>query len=157
MSRYSHVLSVAGLLGALVSAGCGGDARVELAAADSVTALGNAFHVAFGEYHAEILAVDTAREAGAIEAFVARVRNDAAAPEALDGHAEKFTAALAKLRADRLVEQERYLATRENLAALQDVAAGLRQMGLTGLRLENDTQAVLEKALTRQSSLSTAP
>jgi hypothetical protein len=138
-----------GLLAAV--GGCGGDARVELAAADSLEALGGAFQVAFAEYHGEVVAGDEARESSAVEAFVARARRDASAPEALDAHAAQFAAALAKLRADRNAEQERYLATRENLAALREVATGLRQSGLAGLQLEADTRALLDKMLTRNA------
>jgi hypothetical protein len=142
------------LIAALSLAGCGGDARVELAASDSVKTLADAFTEALGEYHAELVAADDAREAGAIAAFVERTRRDADDPAVLEQHAAQFAAALGKVRSDRTVEQQRFLDARGHAALLHETADGLRQIGLAGLRLEESTRQVLDDALAGRTATS---
>lgn len=76
----------------LLLAGCGGDAQMELTAADAIDAVAGQMAVTIDEYHRDVSRSDDAREAGAVAAFVARVRADAAddagrAARGVEGHA----------------------------------------------------------------------
>jgi hypothetical protein len=152
MRRTSYRWWVAALALGAAGGGCGGDARVELAASDSVKTLADAVNQAVGEYHAEIEAADDVREAAALAAFIDRTRRDAGDSGALDQHAVQFAAALGRVRSDRGVEQQRYLAARQHAALLHETADGLRRIGLAGLQLEQGTRQVLEDALAGNSA-----
>ncbi len=134
--------------------GCGGDARVELAAADSMNAVGDAFALAVTEYHEETVRSDDARERGAVRAFAERVRRDADDEAKTEAHEEALLAALARIRADRAAEWERFRTSLDNVVVLREAAAGLRRLAVESLSLEDETrryfQGVLERLNTAQ-------
>lgn len=128
----------------LVVAGCGGDARVELSAADAVTAVAGQMDGALAEYHKEVSRADDAREGEVVRAFVARVRADSADSEALDQHSEQFGSALARIRQDRETEWSRRSAVAENVQVLREIAKGLQRIGLQSLSLQDEMRRYLE-------------
>jgi hypothetical protein len=123
--------------------GCGGDARVELAAADALIVAADRMDTAVAEYHGEVSRFDDARESAVVAAFITRVQADAANKDALAGHSAEFEAALRKIRADRAVEQDRRTATMENVAVIREVAAGLQRMGIDSLSLQDELKRYL--------------
>jgi hypothetical protein len=133
--------------------GCGGDAQVELSAAETMDALAGQMEVAMGEYHGEVMAGDDGREQAVADAFVARVMRDREQEEAvLEGHAEAFRSALAGIRADRGVELKRYEAAMENVDALREVADGLRRVGVESLGLQDELRRYVSSLLERRAS-----
>ena len=71
-------------------AGCGGSAKLELAAGDALLAVADEMEVTVAEYHDDVSRLDDARESAAISAFVARVQADAGDSAAVDAHATAF-------------------------------------------------------------------
>jgi len=124
-------------------AGCGGDARLELAAADALAAAAERMQTAVDDYHAEMTAFDDSREEAVTEAFVQRVRADAADEQAVAVHSAEFKSALGRIRADRAVEQQRRAAAVENLGVVREVADGLRRMGVESLTLSDEMRRYL--------------
>jgi hypothetical protein len=124
-------------------AGCGGDARLELAAADALAAAAERMQTAVDEYHAEMAAFDDSREEAVTEAFVRRVRADAANEQALAAHSAEFKSALGRIREDRAVEQQRRGAAVENVGVVREVADGLRRMGVESLTLSDEMRRYL--------------
>ncbi|MBN1510980.1 MAG: hypothetical protein JXB13_03115 [Phycisphaerae bacterium] len=142
-------LVLAGALLATVTAGCGGDARVELSAATAIQQLTSGLAVAIEEYHAEVGAADDRREAAVVDAFITRIRADHADPAATDQHAEAFRAALDRVRADRAVEWRRYHRTRDMLETLDEIRDGLQQLAIDSLTLSDELRRYLHDMLTR--------
>lgn len=128
----------------LMAAGCGGDARVELSAADALGAVAGQMERTIGEYHAEVAAYDDARESGVVAAFVSRVRRDAADEAAMSAHAVEFEAALRKIRGDREVEWSRRSAAMDNVAALREVSRGLQKLAIQSLSLQDEMKRYLQ-------------
>ena len=127
---------------ACVIAGCGGDARVELAAADALHAVARSMELAVNEYHQEVDRYDQTRDDAVIAAFVERVRSNSQAAE-LDGSVADFKAALGKIREDRRVEWGRRTAAMENIDVLREVADGLHKIGLDSLNLRDEVRRYL--------------
>ena len=123
-----------------VCIGCVGDGRATLSAMDSVDVLGDALAGALGEYHDDLERLDDEREQAVIDAFVGRVRRDVAGGVSDEADAAAFRLALAQIRADRRVALERYLASRENLAAIREVTSGLRRLALESMSLQDETR-----------------
>lgn len=135
----------------LLAAGCGGDARVELSAADALTAVAAQMRVALEEYHLEVEAADDARESAVTRAFVERVRQDAIDAARLDQHALAFEEALRRVRADRKTEWQRRTAAQSQVEAVLEVARGLRRIGVEGLALQDEVKRYLGTLLERRS------
>lgn len=135
----------------LLAAGCGGDARVELSAADALTAVAAQMRVALDEYHAEVETADDARGSSVTRAFVERVRQDAADAARLDQHALAFEEALRRVRADRKTEWQRRTAAQSQVEAVLEVARGLRRIGIEGLTLQDEVKRYLGTLLERRS------
>ncbi len=135
-------------------AGClGGDARVELAAADSLDALAAELRLVVDEYHADLGAADDARQSDVVSAFIARVRADSSDDVATAAHAAAFESALRHLRVDREVAFERRTAAQENLNIVHDTADGLRRVGVASLSLEDEAKRyLLDFIATRQAA-----
>lgn len=146
MPRSSYLLIRAAMAAALpVFAGCGADARVELAAADVIRSAADQMATAVNEYHGEVCQGDDMREAELIAAFVARVRmEDPTNSEAVEQHTQQFKDALAKTRADRGVEWQRMTAACDNIDTLREVADGLQRMGISSLTLQDDLRRYLD-------------
>lgn len=126
-------------LACLFLAGCtGGDALVEMSAADALEALARQTRVALDEYHADLGGADDAREAGVIAAFVDRTRRDVQDDAKLTAHARDFAAALARLRGDRQTAWQRHSAARENVTQVEEVARGLRRLAMQSLSLRDE-------------------
>ncbi len=141
--RAVRWVAAAALVGvALGACGCGGDARVELAAAEALDRVAGQLDAALGEYTAEVAAADRSREADAISAFVVRVQG-AADEEEVARHMTEFNEALARLRADQWTEWQRYQASRENVAAVREVADGLRRVAIATLTVQDDVRRYL--------------
>jgi len=138
------------VLGVAMLAGCGGDARVELAAAESIQSVAAQIEVALAEYRAEIEAADDGRERAAIDAFVARVQRDAQDQQSVEAHADQFAQALQKLGRDRRTEWSRHHAAMDNVALLREMAGGLQRLAIDSLTLKDETQryilALIENA-----------
>ncbi len=130
----------AGVAGAV---GCGGDARVELAASDALDGVAAQMQTAFAEYHGEVEAFDDGREAAVTAAFIARIRRDAADEAKCEQHGTEFAAALARIRADRRTEGVRSSRAAEQVAAVREVAAGLRRIGIASLSLQDEMRRYL--------------
>jgi hypothetical protein len=145
-SKRSIARSVlVGLAGAtfLGMPGCGGDARVEFAAADALETLAGSLDVAVREYHADLEREDDAREAAVIAAFVNRLRNSAADPAAQERHVADFTTALGRIRSDRACAGGRFNAAQDNLDTLREVTEGLRRLALESLTLRDEARRYL--------------
>ncbi len=135
-------------LGSVVmAAGCGGDARVDFAAADTLEAMAKQLQQGFAEYHADLAASDETREAEAIAAFVARLKKDAADDAQVEQHTEAFSAALAKLRQDRRVAEQRLRNGQDNVAGLNEVARGLRKLAIESLTVQDEIRRYFRQLL----------
>ena len=132
-----------------VCIGCVGDGRTTLSAMDSVDVLGDALAGALGEYHDDLERLDDEREQAVIDAFVVRVRRDVAGGVSDEADAAAFRSALAQIRADRRVALERYLASRENLAAIREVTSGLRRLALESMSLQDETRRYFSDLIER--------
>ena len=131
------------------AAGCGGDARVELSAAESLDRVAREVESALQEYHAEVEGSDDRREARLASDFAARVRRDVKNAEVVDQHAADFMRALSKIRDDRRVEWERHDATMDHVAVMREVGNGLREIALQNLRLDEQTRRYFDEVLQR--------
>lgn len=125
---------------AALAAGCVGDARVELAAAQSLEQLAAAMDQSVREYHDEIAVSDDEREAAIVSAYLTRVRADAANPESLASHERDLVAALEKLREDRDVEAMRFAASADNVALLRETATRLRHSAIKTAAMNKETR-----------------
>lgn len=138
MSR-SIVLFLAIASGAALGAGCrGGDALVEISAADALDAISAQTRLALDEFHADLGRADDAREAGIIAAFVRRARRDAVEDEKMAVHTRDFTAALGKLRADRETAWQRHFRAIDNVDRIDEVAGGLRRLARQSVSLSDE-------------------
>ena len=129
------------LLGAM--AGCGGDARVELSAADGIRAAADQMELTLREYYQEVSTYDDSREAAVVSAFVGRLKADRENDAAIDGHAAAFAEALVKIRRDREVEYARRAAAGDNVAVLRELARGLERLGIESLTLKDEVKRYL--------------
>lgn len=155
MSRRCAVMCGGAVMIASVVSGCmGGDAGLELSAADALTAVAGQMEVTLSEYHQEVVQADNGREAEVIAAFIRRVRTDAADESAVDGHAGEFAAALGRIRGDREVEFERRGAARDNVGVLREVAGGLRRLAVESLTLDGEMRRYLEGWMNRKAEVS---
>ncbi len=135
--------AVAAVVVFVAAAGCAGNARVDLAAADALDSLAAATRTALVEYHDELEAADSRRESAAIDAFIARIRRDNDDEQLCAAHAAAFKTALARVREDRHVELERYRAALDNADTAVEVADGLRRLAVQSLTLEDETRRYL--------------
>jgi len=134
----AKIMLICGTL--IAHVGCGGDARVNLAAADSVEALAANLATALTEYHNDLERSDDARERAAVYAFVERLRADVADEAKTNAHTGDFVTAMERLLADRQVEWRRYTASIENVSTLREVAEGLRRLAMESLSLEDEAR-----------------
>jgi len=134
-----------GIMGAAVGlAGCvGGDARVEMAAADSMDALAAQLELALGEYHTDLAQADDERQADVVAALIHRLKTDCGQEELSAQHGLRFQEAMARMRQDRETALQRRGAAAENLTILRDTANGLRRVGVASLSLEDETKRYL--------------
>jgi len=141
------ILPAAACLKAVVFglAGCGGDARLELAAADALAAAADRMETVVAEYHAEIDLYDDTRESAVVEAFVERVKASAGDEPTIADHAAEFRSALERIRQDRAVQWRRHTAALENVAVIHEVAEGLRRMGIESLTLSDEMRRYLSR------------
>ena len=135
--RHGHRWVIAGIVGL---AGCGGDARVDMTAADTLDALAVQMQRTLTEYHAELESADDAREEAVVEAFVQRVRTDVADAEKVDVHSQAFAGALRRIRGDRVVEWQRHTAAQDNVALMREVGGGLRKLAIQSLLLQDEVK-----------------
>ncbi len=147
--RAAAILACRLTLGGLIG-GCGGDARVELAAADSMETLGASMAETLSEYHADLARVDDERQRAAIQAFIDRVRADISDEAATDGHADAFQSALERLGADRRTAWERYTASSDNVATLRDIAQDLRRLALNSMSLDDEVRRYFGEVMRRR-------
>jgi len=138
MKRRLCELIVVGLV-----VGCGGDARLEMSAADALLVTADQMAVTLQEYHEEVSAYDDSRESEVVSAFVARVQADPDDPVALDSHVADFKAALRKIRADRATEFTRRGAAMDNVDVLREVARGLQKLAIESLTLQDEMRRYL--------------
>jgi len=138
--------AIVGLLiaGACAAAGCV-DGRVPLAAAEALRVVGRELGSAVEEYHADLGRADDVREEAVIAAFVERVRSRSGGA-AVTRDVEALRAAMRRLREDRAVAVRRYVATRENLAVLEQIAEGLERYGVGLLSLRDETERYFSRA-----------
>lgn len=140
------------IVATVVIAGCGGDARVELSAADALTAVAGQMRVAFNEYHGEVEAHDDTRESAVVRAFVERVRRDTGDEGRLDRHASEFESAMTKIRADRQTEWQRRIAAETQIDTVAEVAKGLRRIGIESLSLQDEVRRYLATWMQTQAA-----
>ena len=142
---------------ALWLAGCaGGDARVEMAAAEAMDALAAQLELTVEEYHADLSVADDARQEDVVAALIGRLKTDCGQDELSTQHALDFQAALARLRQDREVALQRRGAAAENLTILRDTADGLRRVGVASLSLEDETKRYLMDLIAARKAAATA-
>ncbi len=137
--RFAVAVVSAGFF--LSNAGCASGAQLNLSAARALQTIATEMRKTVEEYHADLDQLDEQREAFAIQAFVARVAGAEGDREELEADSAALSAALAKLRADRAVEVERYILARGNLDVLTETAEGLKAHALARLRFR---QSILE-------------
>jgi len=137
--------------------GCGGDARLELAAADALDGLAASLETTVQEYHAEVQAADDERESAVVAAFVTRMRRDAADEETAGRHTVEFAEALRRVRADRGVEWGRYHAVLENVSILQEISRGLQRAALESMSLEDESRRYLRSLMETVSAARRVP
>lgn len=123
--------------------GCGGDARVELSAADALQAVAGQMERTIQEYHQEVSNADDGRESAVVAAFVTRVRKDSADATAVDGHATEFAAALRKIRADRETEWSRRNAALDNVGVLREMSHGVQKLAIQSLGIQDEFKRYL--------------
>ncbi len=121
-------------------AGCGGDARVDLTAADTLDALAIQMERALMEYHAELEAADDAREEAVVDAFISRVKTDVSDDEKLTGHSQSFAGALKRIRSDRAIEWQRHTAAADNVSLMREVGDGLRKLAIQSLLIQDEVK-----------------
>ncbi len=141
--RACGILGYATLLALSGAGGCGGDARVELSAADALAAVAERMDLVIAEYHADVRHYDDLRETEVVAAFIERVRRTAADETAVDRHAVQFKDALARIRTDRDTERTRRDTAHENVRALREVAGGLRRLAIESLTLDDEMRRYL--------------
>ncbi len=124
-------------------AGCGGDARLELAAADALLAAADRMETVVAEYHAEMDVYDGTRESAVVGAFVERVKASTGDEQAIADHAAQFRLALERVRQDRAVQWRRHTAAMDNVDVVREVAEGLRRMGVESLTLSDEMRRYL--------------
>lgn len=134
---------MSGLLLVSVLAGCGGDARVDLSAADGIQAAAQQMELTLREYHNEVNRYDSSRETAVIAAFVSRVRADSQNEAAVNEHAAEFGKALEKIRTDRDTEYARQAAASDNVGVLREMARGLERLGIESLTLQDEVRRYL--------------
>ncbi len=148
--QYNALRIVAAMLATLPMLGClGGDARVEIAAANLIDVASESLTQTLREYHNEILAADARREQDAILAFTTRITASKEDPEVINQHTRDFATALARLRADTQTEWTRHTISMDNLKTLQQTGATLRKLAIESLSLEDETKRYLTDALTQ--------
>jgi len=135
------VLSIAAA--GLAAGGCIGDARVDLSAADALSAVADRMDAVVAEYHEDVRRFDDLRESEVVAAFVERVRRDASDEAATARHVEQFKEALAKIRSDRETERIRRDAADQNVRVLREVADGLRRLAIESLTLDDEIRRYL--------------
>ncbi len=145
-------LTLGGFLG-----GCGGDARVELAAADSMETLGASMAQTLSEYHADLARVDDERQRAAIQAFIDRVRADVSDEAATGAHADGFQKALESLDADRRTAWERYTASSANVVTLHEIAQDLRRLALNSMSLDDEVRRYFGDVMRRREETKGQP
>ncbi|MCH7702550.1 MAG: hypothetical protein IID37_12770 [Planctomycetes bacterium] len=150
--------SVVGTAGAI---SCVADARVDLAATQSLNLLAHQMELTLAEYHAETESSDDLREGQAIAAFVVRVRKELDDEAALNRSIDDFTEAFKLLRGDRRTEWLRYMDAMENVGLIGEVADGLRELAIDSMSLEDDVRryltGLLEAAQQADIDASTSP
>lgn len=117
--------------------GCGGDARVQLAAADSVDLLRAGIAQSLAEYHADLAALDDQRRQAATDALIDRLRND---ETDADASADAFRQAMQRLDADREVAWQRYAASMDTVSLMGEIAADLRRVAAESMALNDEAQ-----------------
>jgi len=147
--RGAATAMLSGLLvvGSCVMVGCGGDALVEISAADAIEAIAAHSRLALNEYHGDLARADDSREAAVVDAFVRRVQADVADESKLDGHSLAFSQALARLRADREVAWTRHSRAEENNRELEQIAADMRRLAMQSLSLRDEWQRYIERLI----------
>jgi hypothetical protein len=112
--------------------------------------LGASMTQTLAEYHADLARFDEERQREAVRAFIERVRTDVADEEATDAHAEAFRQAMQRLDAERRAAWERYTASLENVATLQEIAQGLRRLALESMSLDDDVRRYFGEVMERR-------
>lgn len=124
-------------------AGCGGDARLEMSAADALLTTADQMALTLQEYHEEVSNYDESRESEVVSAFVDRVRVDPNNEAAIDSHVTDFKSALRKIRMDRETEFTRRQAAMDNVDVLRELATGLQRLAVESLTLEDEMRRYL--------------
>lgn len=137
--------------------GCGGDARVEIAASEVANDLYTEFTQVVGEYHNEVVASDYARLVAIADAYRDRVISHGDDETALDADRSAYLSALDRILADKETESVRYRTTLDNLSALSEVSAGLRKLGVDSLTLSDEYRRYIGALLDRVAPLATKP
>lgn len=133
--------------------GCGGDAGLDLSAADALMAVSDQMATAIREYHREVCAYDTQRESQLVDAFVARLQQSIHDDQSRAADTHEFKQALAKVRADRDIEHARRQAAMDNIEVYREIARGLRKLALESLGLQDEVRRYLGRWLaTRQTA-----
>lgn len=145
-------------VGMCVGCGCaGGDALVEMAAADALDAISAQTRLALDEYHADLSQADDEREGGAIAAFVQRAGRDGDNAERMSKHSREFAAALAKLRGDRQTAWERHYRARDNIDRADEIADGLRRLARQSVSLSDEWDRHLGRLIEARRKVSSTP
>ena len=143
MTGFMRRIALARVPMMLPLCGCGGDARVELAAADALDVVAEQVRTTLNEYHGEVDVFDDGREAAVTADFIRRIRRDGADEATCDRHAEQFAAALSRIRRDREVELRRFDAARAQADTIVEIARGLRRIGIESLSLQDEMRRYL--------------
>ena len=138
------------IIATLLTSGCVGDARIHLAAADSMDLIRDAMTDALAEYHADLAALDAQRRDAAVDAFIARLRTDVADDQAADAEAEAFRRAVTRLDTDREVAWQRYAASLDTVALLGEIASDLRRLAADSMSLDDEAKRYFTDLVQKQ-------
>jgi len=147
----------AALTGVVALAGCVGDVRVALPAADALRSVADQQWHVLNEYHAEVSVADDRREEAVVEALIDRLAADIRNPEALERHKSDFREAMRKVRDDRSVEWTRRAAAEENRRLVLEIAEGLTRLGIESMGLSDEMRRYLGRLLQRSRTPAESP
>ena len=126
--------------------GCGIQPAVMMSTAQTVRTATAGLRDAAREWAADVETGDTSREARAIAAFVTRLRADGEDEDQIATDTAQFTAALAKLRADRWAADERLRIVMDNCDALDEQADALHQLAVDTQSLDDEWRRYIGRA-----------
>jgi hypothetical protein len=157
--RYAALLRLTAAWATIAAtlSGCGGDARVELSAADALNEVAGQMAGTIEEYHGDVSRYDEHRQSSVVSAFVTRVKKDAADDNALAAHVNDFESALHKIREDQETEWARRSTAMDNVSLLKEMSRGLQKLAIQSLSLQDEMKRYLSNWITARQQQASKP